>query len=291
MPIEFSPVMSAQAAVGNTKTFSIRSIDLRELGGHASPVVVLDDFRVRSQPFPPHPHAGFAAVTYVLKDSPGALRSRTSLGNDVVVGPGGIVWTQAGSGVIHEEVPAERDRELHGLQLFINLSAKNKLAAPRVLWLAGSDVPKWRSEARDRVRVIVGSFEGVASPLVPAEPFTLLDVELRREIFFGLPDAHNAVVYVLDGCIDVQADRREQSVAGGQALALYGGPGRVTFEASPSARFVILSGGEIREPVVVRGSFIMNDESQVKAAVERFKAGEMGHLAPLSSMTPRSREG
>jgi hypothetical protein len=33
-----------------------------------------------------------------LEDSEGKLRSRDSLGNDLVTGPGGIVWTQAGSG-------------------------------------------------------------------------------------------------------------------------------------------------------------------------------------------------
>ena len=57
-----------------------------------------DEFRVTGRPFPPHPHAGFSAVTYVLEDSEGKLRSRDSLGNDLVTGPGGIVWTQAGSG-------------------------------------------------------------------------------------------------------------------------------------------------------------------------------------------------
>jgi redox-sensitive bicupin YhaK (pirin superfamily) len=54
-------------------------------------------------PFCPHPHAGFGAVTYVLEDSPGDLRSRASSGIDIV-GPGGIVWTHAGNGVVHDEV-------------------------------------------------------------------------------------------------------------------------------------------------------------------------------------------
>src|SRR5579871_6953340 len=89
--------------------FSIRSIDLQSLGTAASPVVVLDNFRVRGRPFPPHPHAGFSAVTYVFEDSRGDLRSRDSLGNDFVTGPGGVVWTQAGRGVIHEELPARGD--------------------------------------------------------------------------------------------------------------------------------------------------------------------------------------
>ena len=101
------------------------------MGEEASLVALLDDFRVRGRPFPPHPHAGFSAVTYVLQASAGGLRSRYSLGHDLVVRPGGIVWTQAGSGVMHEEMPAPPDRELHGVQIFVNLSSKNKLAAPK----------------------------------------------------------------------------------------------------------------------------------------------------------------
>jgi redox-sensitive bicupin YhaK (pirin superfamily) len=187
MSIQFSPAIAAKAqALGKNGVLSIQNIDLQELGERSSPVALLDHFRVRGRPFAPHPHAGFSAVSCVLEDSQAGLRSRDSLGNDIVTGPGGIVWTQAGKGVIHEELPAETDRELHGVQIFVNLSSKNKLAAPQVFRLARSEVPEWRSPAGDRVRVLVGSFEGVSSPLVPAEPFNLLDVELRREISFSL---------------------------------------------------------------------------------------------------------
>ena len=44
-----------------------------------------------------------------------------------LVGPGGIVWFQAGSGAMHHEFPAEEGGGLHGAQIFVKLSAKNKL--------------------------------------------------------------------------------------------------------------------------------------------------------------------
>ena len=281
MSVQFSPVMATRAR-GNGSTFSVKSIDLHELGKQASPVVVLDEFRVRGQPFPPHPHAGFSAVTYVFEDSEANLRSRSSLGNDVVVGPGGLVWTMAGSGVIHEETPAEAECELHGLQIFVNLSSKNKLVAPRMLWLNGSDVPEWRSESGDRVRVVTGRFKGVSSPLIPAEPFTLLDVGLRSWISFGLQKSHNALVYVLEGGITVRASGCERKLPSEHALALYGGSGSIRFEAHQPTHFLILSGAAIHEPILVHGSFIMNEPSQIEAAIARYRAGEMGQLAPLS---------
>ena len=280
MPIQFSPVIAAQqrALPGFS---SLLYVDLAKLGVAASPVAVLDDFRVPGLPFSPHPHAGFAAVTYVFEDSPGDLRSRASSGVNLLVGPGGIVWTEAGSGVVHEEIPAVTGRELHGIQIFVNLSAQGKLAPPRVLHLDPGQVPQWRSDAGDRVRVVVGSFGGVASPLVPAEPFTLLDVHLRHQISFAAQAGHTVLVYVLTGHVAVSADGHQEKVDGGHALALRGSGGQVRLEAVPPSHLLILSGPEIREPVVSEGPFIMNSQSQIEDAVARYRRGAMGHLAPL----------
>lgn len=153
MSIQFSQVIATQPN-GNKSNFLMKAFNLRELGERASPILALDDFVVTGRPFPPHPHAGFAAVTYVFEDSLGSLRSRDSLGNDLVTGPGGIVWTHAGSGIVHHEVPAETGRPLHGLQSFVNLSSTNRLTAPRLLRLTSSEVHEWRTDAGDRVRVL-----------------------------------------------------------------------------------------------------------------------------------------
>jgi len=281
MPIQFSPIVDAPVR-GRGSNFSVQSLDLHELGLPFAPVVVVDDFRVTGQPFGPHPHAGFAAVTYVFEDSSASLRSRDSLGNDLVVGPGGIVWTHAGSGVLHEELPAERGHQLHGLQFFVNLSAANKLSSPRVLHLPGEDVPEWSNAAGDRVRVVVGSFGNVPSQLVPTEPFTLLDVALRHGISYRLQRDHNLIVYVFEGTVVARADGGERSISRSQAIALAGDGEVVTFEASTPARMLVLAGAEIKEPVVSNGPFIMNDESQIEAAIARYRAGQMGRLEPAS---------
>ena len=286
MSIRFSPVASARTR-NQGATFSLKAVDLHALAEAASPVTVLDDFRVRGQPFSPHPHAGFSAVTYVFEDSEGSLRSRDSLGNDVVVGPGGIVWTQAGSGVIHHEVPAD-DRELHGLQLFVNLSARNKLVEPRMLRLQSEAVPEWSNDSGDRVRVVVGTFDGRQSPLVPTEPFTFLDVQLRRGVRFDLPAGHNALVYLVAGAVALRAENSERKMAGGHAIALHGGGGQVAIEALAPSHLIVLSGPDMNEPMVVDGPFIMNEPAQIEAAVARYQAGKMGHLAPLSAPGPKS---
>ena len=224
MPVgQFSAVMPA-TTWENGGEFSANSIRLHELGERASPVAVLDDFRVRGGPFGPHPHAGFSALTYVFEDLQGRAQPRL-LGNDVLVGPGGIVWFQAGRRRHAPRVSSGGGRrELHGAQMFVKLSARNKFIAPRTFSLDARDAPEWRNEVGDRVRVAVGSFQGVASPLVPAEP---LDSLVHRSL---------RTVYVLKGGIGVCTDGREAQVRAEQALALYGSSGHVTFEASELPR-------------------------------------------------------
>lgn len=85
-----------------------------------------------------------------------------------MVGAGGIVWTQAAKGLIHHELPAQSDKELHGLQFFVNLHAQHKWSEPCVFWLEKEEIPIWQNNTGNRVRVVVGEFEGKTSPLVPA---------------------------------------------------------------------------------------------------------------------------
>ncbi|HEY1256489.1 MAG TPA: pirin family protein [Terracidiphilus sp.] len=281
MAIRFSPVLPSRPSASGG-TFSVQAIDLSALGDWGSPVLVLDHFRVTGRPFPPHPHAGFAAVTYVFEDSPGGLRSRDSLGNDVVTGPGGIVWTEAGRGLLHEEVPAETSRELHAVQIFVNLSSKNKLVAPRLLRLEGSEIPEWRSIAGDRVRALVGSFYGARSPLIPSEPFSLFDARVQDEISFILPEAHFSLIYVISGHARVHTeDQASVELEGEQAVAVRGS-GRVSVHSIRPAHVLILQGAEIHEPRFEYGGFIMNDRAQAVAAIERFRSGQMGQLEPAN---------
>ena len=265
---------------GDGGGLSIRTPDLQAFGG-APPIVLLDDFRATGSPFPPHPHAGFSAVTYVFPDSPGGLRSRTSKGDDLVVGPGGVVWTEAGRGIIHEERPSERGRALHGAQIFVNLSARNKLAEPHVYGLRSDSIPRWTGSRGDRVRVIAGAYSGVRSTLPLLEPFSFLDIELGSQITFDLPAAHNALFYALEGTAEIRADDEARRISSNEVLAARSGGGRLTMEAIHDAKVLLLSGADPRERMVIHGPFIMSDESQIADSIARYETGAMGRLSPL----------
>lgn len=279
MSIEISPLLpTVNASLG--AGFSANRIVAAQVAEQVQPLMGMDHFLMSDVTFAPHPHAGFSALTYVFENSPGTLRNRDSLGHDFEMGPGGLVWTQAARGLVHDERPAKAGEGVHGVQIFVNLSGKNKGLAPRVFRLEGEAVPIWTDAEGNRVRVVVGGYGGLRSPVVPAEPFQLLDVKLESEIELPVEAAWNAVLYVLSGDVAVSVDGASSRVADAQAIALKGG-GVAKLSAVAPAQLLVMAGMAIDEPVVSYGPFIMNTEAQVAEAVHRFQQGGMGNLEPL----------
>lgn len=280
MAIEVSQIVRAHHHESGG-IFAVNGIDLKRMDGLSTPLALLDNFRVSGQPFGPHPHAGFSAITYVFEDSEVALRSRDSLGNDLEIGPGGIVWLQAGRGAQHQEVPARRGAQMHGAQIYVNLSARNKLVAPKTMYLLPADVPVWQNEAGDRVRVLVGRFGNIASPIDPVEPFTILDAHLRGGLSFPTSNGDNSVVYVLKGRLQVDLGVSRHDLSDETAIA-FSGAGDVRLAAGEDgAHALILSGPALDEPVVADGPFIMNDAAGILGAIQRYRSGQMGRLDPV----------
>lgn len=280
LSIQFSSAVDARTHAPS-RGFSVQNIDLGAFRELASPIVGFDEFRVSTPICAPHPHAGFSTVNYVFEDSPGNLRNRDSLGNDLVTRPGGVVWTQAGSGLVHEEFPAEEGREVHGVQVNVNLSSKNKATGPAVFHAEPERLPQWRNQTGDRVRVVIGSFAGLSSPVIPAEPFSLFDIRLRSSVLFELPQAHNAMAYVLSGIANVVANGHARRLEARQAVAFQAIRAPAFVQLIGSAHLLVMSGPELREPIVSDGPFIMNYPWQIDAAFARYHSGAMGKLEPV----------
>lgn len=282
MTLSFSaPIKSVSRGDGNMLT--VQSFDLLAHGLKQSPLVMFDDFTVRGYPFGPHPHAGFSAVTYVFPDSPGRLRSRDSLGNDHIVGPGGIVWTQAAGGLMHEELLADPDQSLHGLQFFVNLTGDNKSAVPEVFAFAADRLPVWTSADGACVRIVVGDYEGLASPLEPLEPFRVLDLALKHSLDIDQAEGEFGVVYARLDAVDLIHEGIVRRIEAGCALA-FEGAGRFRLESVGGSRPLYLSGLANTDNVVQHGPFIMRDSAEINRAISRYQEGAMGHLASFKAL-------
>jgi redox-sensitive bicupin YhaK (pirin superfamily) len=258
---------------------SFRSFGLRGLPGFSlDPFLNVDDFRMSQPTFPPHPHAGFSAVTVMLEDSAGAFVNRDSLGDRSRIAPGGVHWTQAAAGMLHEEVPEVPGVESHGLQLFVNLRSDHKSAPPRVFRVEPHEVPVVEGNG-GRVRILAGAFGGRRSPLdALLTPVLLLDVSLAPGARVRVPveAGHNSFAMSLAG-----GGRLGSTPCGAHhALGFADDGDEVELAAGDGGLQVLVAAGRpLREPVVAGGPFVMNDRAGIDAAVARYRRGEMGALS------------
>lgn len=244
------------------------------------PFLQADVFEMSQPIFPPHPHAGFSAITYILPESPTGFRNRDSLGHDLTIAPGSLHWTSAGSGVHHEEVPLEPGKPAIGLQIFVNLPIARKREPARMLHLATSDVPVVVTEGVT-IRVLAGMSNGAVSPLDPPTPVRLLDVSLAPGATFtqSLEEGENAVILLLDGHVDIG----DKTLRAGQVADTDTASSRLLVTAGSSGvRLILFAGMPLREPVVASGPFIAESQAAMATVIENYHAGRMGRLSPVS---------
>ena len=246
------------------------------------PFLSFDEFHMSAPTFPPHPHAGFSAVTVMFEDSAGAFVNRDSLGDRSRIGPGAVHWTQAGSGMMHEEVPETPGVDCHGVQMFVKLSRQTELAPPRAMHLNAEDIPTVQLPGA-RVRVVVGELGEARAPIEGLlTPTRLLDVHIQPNATLTLPAPAGWTTFA----VVIHGDGRAEG-APGAALAEHDGviwssEGEgVGLTAGPRGlQLLIASGPPLWEPMTFGGPFALSSQDRLAEASERFYRGEMGLLAP-----------
>lgn len=252
------------------------------LGASLDPFLQIDHFRMAHATFPPHPHAGMSAVTYMFDDAATGFVNRDSLGDRTPIRPGDLHWTQAGAGMMHEEVPIEPGRWAHGFQIFVNLAARHKEAPPRALHLDHERMPIVALEGGGSLKIAVGCFDNHVSPvtenlLTPVNLFELrLPAHGRTVLSLG-PDDLNVFATVLKG----SASTGEASLIEGES-GHFGriGPSRIEIRAGDAGLWAMLmSGVPLDEPVFPKGPFVGNTSADIARYVHRFQKGGMGSLS------------
>ncbi len=254
---------------GVTLRRSIGSQVLSEL----DPFLLLDNFGTENPDdyiagFPDHPHRGFETVTYMIK---GLMRHRDNTGAEGLLGPGGVQWMTAGRGIIHSEMPEQREGEMSGFQLWVNLPAAEKMCDPRYQDIDPADVPLVSTEGGVDIRIIAGSVNGVEGPVngIAIDP-TYLDIALGKEGVHeqDIPEGHTAFLYVFDG----QAEVAGKSISTHELAVLGVGDG-VRVSSSKGGRLILVAGRPFGEPIARYGPFVMNTKQEIHQAIEDFKNG------------------
>ena len=226
-----------------------------------------------------HPHRGFETVTIVYQ---GELEHRDSTGNSGRIGPGDVQWMTAASGILHEEFHSKefsaKGGTLEMVQLWVNLPAKDKMAAPGYQTLLDRDIPSVDlPDGTGTMRVIAGDYQGHKGPARTFTPINIWDLRLRqgKTTSLTLPDGHIVGLVVLHGTVLVNGTQVARKA---QLVLLERDGGDTTLEASSEATVLVLSGEPINEPVVAHGPFVMNSIGEIKQAMLDFESDRFGAM-------------
>ena len=157
------------------KTYDIGQ---QQLGVAIQPFLQLAHYFMTQPTFAEHPHRGFSAVTYMFEDSEGSFFNEDNQGDRSTIYPGDLHWTQAGSGIRHNETPVEPGKICHGIQMFVDLPTVDKSLPAKAFHLSAAQIPVYETATGARVRVVVGSANGVTSPLDITTKIGFFDVIL-----------------------------------------------------------------------------------------------------------------
>ena len=207
--------------------------------------------------FPAHPHRGFETVTYLLD---GHMLHEDHLGNRGDLKSGAVQWMTAGRGIIHSEMPQQEQGRMRGFQLWINLPAREKMKPAGYRDIEPSEIPVAALPRGGRAKVIAGTLELDGQPVPgPIQGLTTdplyIDVELPAGAAFtqSVPAERNAFIYVFEGSAEVGAPGAAKKLATYAAGVLASGDQVEVTAGTDGARFLLLAGRPLGEPVAQHG--------------------------------------
>ena len=285
-------VRTLQQVIPSVPTSDGAGVKLRrslgsQRGLYVDPFLMLDEFSTDNPDdyiagFPAHPHRGFETVTYMLD---GHLLHEDHMGNRGDLKSGGAQWMTAGRGIIHSEMPQQTAGRMRGFQLWVNLPANEKMKPAWYRDIEPGEIPRVSLAGGGTAKVIAGTLNvagiktaGVITGIT-TDPL-YIDVELPGGAPFNhdIHDDYSAFVYFYEGDGELRigaADAPKATRALKIRCAGVLSPGdRITVTAAgSSARFLLICGRPLKEPVAQYGPFVMNTREEVEQAVRDYQNG------------------
>ena len=270
-------VVSPEPVIEGAGVHLRRSIGTRGLD-HLDPFLLLDHFESANpsdyEPgFPYHPHRGIETVTFVRK---GEIQHKDSLGHRGSIGVGDIQWMTSGSGILHEEMPQVRPEGIGGLQLWLNLPAREKMSRPKYRDLQAKQLPETDLDGGARARVIAGEaaegrLRGPVEGLAVAPKFIDVNLPAGAEFHESVPRGHTAFAYVDHGEVRFGPERTR---ARAPALVIFGDGDLVEASAgTEGGRFLLAAARPLGEPIARHGPFVMNTRTEIEQTLQDLRSG------------------
>jgi len=239
--------------------------------------------------FPMHPHRGFETVTVVLE---GFVDHSDSHGASGRYGYGDVQWMTAGSGLQHAEMfpllNREKENPLHLFQIWLNLPGKQKFAAPhyKMLWADMIPTARIRDDLGNATEIIViaGQIEGITAPppapdswaANPDNGVGIWIITMPSHAQWIIPAAFqplNRMLYFFEGSSVTVAG---SDISSDMAVDLLIDQDIVLRTGETNAKFLLLQGRPIAEPVIQYGPFVMNTQAEIRQAFEDYHRDQFG---------------
>ena len=251
-------------------------VDLVRVLGHDTveefdPILMLDSFDSTDPDqytagFPMHPHRGIETITYVYR---GQITHRDSLGNEDTIAQGEVQWMTAGSGILHEEKLPASERLL-GVQLWLNMPAKNKMSAPAYNRIKNSQIQEIMLD-NGNLRLLAGEYEdtkGYASKYLPLD-FYDLHLDPNASAVINTDRERSVMIFTLSGNAYIGGELVREKTA----VKLTPGDYVEIMATDKNAQVLFVSSTFLNEPVAWGGPIVMNTKEELSRAFEDLKNG------------------
>ena len=235
------------------------------------PILMLDSFDSKNPDdytagFPMHPHRGIETISYVYR---GFMTHKDSLGNEDTIGDGEVQWMTAGSGIMHEEKLPAAERML-GVQLWLNLPAKDKMVPPAYHSIKNSEIEEIEFNW-GKLRLLAGEFEGRKGYMSNYLPLNYYDLHINpnASIVLSTENERSVMVFTRLGDAYIGGDLVKEKTA----VKLTSGDQVEIKATDEKAQVLFISSKRLDEPVVWGGPIVMNTKEELNKAFDDLKKG------------------
>ncbi len=238
--------------------------------GEYDPILLLDSFDSTNPEdytagFPMHPHRGIETISYVYR---GYMTHRDSLGNEETIGNGEVQWMTAGSGILHEEKLPASERLL-GVQLWLNMPAKDKMAPPAYHSIKNSEIQEIELE-NARLRLLAGRFKDKQGFMSKYLPLDYYDIHLNSNATISIDTdrERSVLIFTLSGDAYVGGELIKEKSAVKLSAGDY-----AEIRAEKDTQILFVSSTLLAEPVAWGGPIVMNTEEELNKAFDDLEKG------------------
>jgi redox-sensitive bicupin YhaK (pirin superfamily) len=226
----------------------------------------------------PHPHRGFAPVTFQLQ---GEGYHKDSAGHNEIIKAGDVQWMFAGKGILHSEGPTKNMLEKGGvqelIQLWINVPKAHKWDEPTYQSATKQQQPQVLQQDGVNLRLASGSYDGKTGPLKSFTPVISIvgEVEQGKQVQFMATPGYWTLLYIAKGRVNINQETVEQY----NLVVFEKDNEEVILTAEEDTQILFLSAEPIDEPVAAKDNFVMNTAEETNQAIEDYKNGVFGSLS------------